>query len=428
MCLSIIYTIYNKKTLCCTYSNQKISNKMNTYSNSIIKTVLANNMSIQWDCYPKRLRSIVVRNLQGYPSNLTLSITNHSKSINLTKSHIFTSNPTWRQLDIPGSSFPLSIEILNESKDVVYKSELKSEEMYFICEQLEDLNPFNFPALLLEFNHEAYYTTAEYAESLTKLAVNCDKLLKYQATSEAKARMINHFEARQKYTELYLKRKELSDITLQIQTIKTELISLFPSKKYHYLNYKKTTELEKECGKYKEIIQNQTKILEKYKKLIQDKIGQKKVYDELLKAHKKKKGERVERVKKEKEIVIFKERLLKGRRIKMMRELWEALIKNEIFRFRDNSKRNSMIAENEEDTNFSYGYLAHATDILNDIFGMPSIYYVKFLGSRSSIIYQGRDLPLYYRQEIREIPGIELVKNDFEKHFPKVENEKLPII
>ena len=277
----------------------------------------------------------------------------------------------------------------------------------------------------MEFNHEAYYTTAEHAEELTKLAANCDKQLKYQATSMATERKLNYSEAHESYLALYTKRKELSTITAEIDTIKNELISLFPSKKYHYLNYKKTTELEKDYEKYKEIIQNQTKMIEKYKKLIADKIGQKKVYDELLKAHRKKKGERMEKVKKEREIVIFKERLLKGRRIKMMRELWEALSRNEIFRFKEYAKRANNSQESEEEVNFSYGYLAHAMDILNDIFGMPSVYYVKFLGSRSSIMYQGKELPLFYRPEVKDIPGAELVKNDYEKYFPKNENEKI---
>lgn len=378
-------------------------------------------MSIKWDCYPKRLRSIVLRNLPGYPSCLTLLITNESGSVSISKPHIFTSNPTWRQLDIAGSQFPLSIKVLNESLEVVYSSELRSEQMYLICEQLEDLACFNFPALLLEFNHEAYYTTVEHAEELTKLAGNCDKLLKYQVAAEAIKRKLDYSEAKNNYFALYSKRKELSNITADVEIIKNELISLFPSKKYHYLNYKKTTELEKNCKKYLEIIQNQTKMLEKYKKLIADKIGQKKVYDELLKAHRKKKGERMEKVKKEREIVIFKERLLKGRRIKMMRELWEALSRNEIFRFKENLKKVNASQESEEEVNFSYGYLAHAMDILNDIFGMPSVYSVRFLGSRSSIMYQGRELPLFYRTEVKDIPGAELVKNDYEKYFLKNE-------
>ena len=381
-------------------------------------------MSIQWDCYPKRLRSIVLRNLTGYPSNLTLRISNDSNTICLTKQCIFSSNPTWRQLDIPGSSFPLQIVVTNESNEVLYQTELKSEEMYFICEQLEDLNPFSFTALFLEFNHEAYYTTSQNAEELTKLAVNSDKLMKYQATAEAKPRNLLHNEAQEKYFTLYQKRKQLSNITSSILLIKNELISLFPSKKYHYLNYKKTNELKKQYEKQQEIIANQTKMIEKYKKLIADKIGQKKVYEELLKAHRKKKGERMEKVKKEREIVIFRERLLKGRRIKMMRELWEALSRNEIFKFKEYTKKNNVSSENEEEVNFSYGYLAHAMDILNDIFGMPSIYYVKFLGSRSSIFYQNKELYLYYRPDVKDIPGAELVKNDYEKYFPKTESDK----
>lgn len=382
-------------------------------------------MSIKWDCYPKKLRSIVLRNLSGYPSSLKLSILSQDSTINMQKDHIFTCNPTWRQLDIPGSVFPLVIRVLNETNEVVYESELKSDEMYFICEQLEDLDPFNFTALLLEFNHEAYYTTSRHAEELTKLAVNCDKLMKYQATSEAQPRQLSHHEALEKYFALYLKREELSKITSDILAVKNELIQLFPSKKYHYLNYKKTNELQKEYEKYKEIIENQRKMLEKYKKLIAEKIGQKKVYDELLKAHRKKKGERMEKVKKEREIVIFKERLLKGRRIKMMRELWEALSFYEIFKFKDYAKKSTHSQESEEEVNFSYGYLAHAIDILNDIFGMPSAYCVKFLGSRSSIIYQSRELPLYFRPDVKDIPGADLVKNDYEKYFPRSDLDKI---
>ncbi|OMJ66844.1 hypothetical protein SteCoe_36174 [Stentor coeruleus] len=380
-------------------------------------------MSIHWDCYPKRLRSIAIRNLPSYPSNLMLIIKNLNNETVLQKSHIFTSNPTWRLLDIPGANFPLVVEVLNEENELLYSLKVSSEDMYFICEQLEDLEPFTFTAILMEFDHEAYYTTVEYSDELTKLASKCDKLLKYQVTSMVKARELYYEEAHEKYMGLYYKRKQLSDISAQILTIKNELMGLFPSKKYHYLNYKKCNELQKESEKYMEIIENQKKMIEKYKKLIADKIGQKKVYDELLKAHRKKKSERMEKGKKDREKVIFKERLLKSRRIKMMRELWEALKSNEIFKFRDTNKRASMTQEGEEEVNFSNGYLAHAMDILNDIFQTPSIYSVKFQGSRSSIFYQGRELPLFIKPDTPNI-GAEIVRTDCEKYISKTENDK----
>lgn len=380
-------------------------------------------MSILWDCYPKRLRTIALRNLKAYPSTLKLSLSNSDNTFSLEKSHIFTSNPTWRQLDIPGSIFPLSLKVSNESEEVLYECELKSEEMFFICEQLEDLDPFNFPALLLEFNHEAFYTTSVHAEDLTKLAANCDKLLKYQATSDAKAREILYTEAKEKYLELFKYRKRLSDISEDIIKIKDELVNLFPSQKFHYINYKKSKELKKECKKYEDLIEKQENMIKDYKKLISDKTGQKKVYDELLKAHRKKKAERMEKCIKEKELVITKERLLKARRIKMLRELLEALRHKELFRYQDYGKRASYSADNEEEINFSFGYMSHAMDILNDIFKTPSIYQVKFLGSRSSIIYQGRELLLYMAQGSKDIPGAEHVKNDCEKHLFKSETE-----
>lgn len=380
-------------------------------------------MSILWDCYPKRLRTIALRNLKSYPSTLHLSLNTPDNSYTLQKSHIFTSNPTWRQLDIPGSIFPLLLKVTNESNEILYECELNSSEMYFICEQLEDLDPFNFPALLLEFNHEAFYTTLFHAEDLTKLAANCDKLLKYQSTSDAKAREILYSEAKEKYSELFNYRQKLSDISEDILKIKAELVNLFPSKKFHYLNYKKSKELKKSCKEHEEVIAKQENMIRDYKKLISDKTGQKKVYDELLKAHRKKKTERMEKCIKEKELVISKERLLKARRIKMLRELLEALRHKELFRYQDFGKRIPYTSENEEEINFSFGYMAHAMDILNDIFKTPSIYQVKFLGSRSSIVYQGKELLLYLTQGSKEIPGAEHVKNDCEKHLSKNETE-----
>jgi hypothetical protein len=82
-----------------------------------------------------------------------------------------------------------------------------------------------------------------------------------------------------------------------------------------------------------------------------------------------------------------------------------------------------MTQEGEEEVNFSNGYLAHAMDILNDIFQTPSIYAVKFQGSRSSIFYQGRELPLFIKPDTPNI-GAEIVRSDCEKYISKTENDK----
>ena len=378
-------------------------------------------MSILWDCYPKRLRTIALRNLPGYPSDLELTLHSSDHSFSLKKSHSFTRNPTWSQLDVPGSIFPLHLQVKTEEGEVLYESKLSSEEMYFICEQLEDLQPFNTPALLLEFNHEAFYTTSRHAEELTLLAAKCDKLLKYQATFLAKEREIPFQEAKERYSELFEHRKKLSDITLDILEIKNELVNLFPSKKSQYLNAKRSKDLKAELKKYQELVTKQRSTIGDCKKLIAEKTGQKKVYDELLKAHKKKKGERQEKCKKEAMMLVSKERLLKARRLKMMCELINVFEgKIDFNRITQGNYENM----DDDEIGFTLGYMAHAIDILNDIFKTPSIFVVKFFGSKSAIIYQGKETPLYYVPGSRDLTAIDFLKTDYKRLFnynPEIE-------
>jgi predicted transcriptional regulator len=336
------------------------------------------------------------------------------QSFSLNKTHFFTRNPTWRQLDIPGSVFPLILKVLNEEGINLYESLLSSEEMFFICEQLEDLEPFNSTALLLEFNHEAFYTTSRHAEELTELAAGCGKLLKYQATFHAKEREIPFQEAKEKYLELFEHRKKLSDIASDIQKIKNELVNLFPNKKNHYLNSKRSKDLKAEIQKQQEIIEKQESLVMEYKKMIVEKTGQKKVYDELLKAHKKKKSERQEKCKKETMVLVSKERLLKARRLKMMCELINVFEgKIEFNRINQGNYENL----DDEEIGFTLGYMAHAIDILNDIFKTPSIFVVKFFGSKSAVIYQGKETPLFYVPGSRDLSAIDFLKADFKRLF-----------
>ncbi|CAG9324668.1 unnamed protein product [Blepharisma stoltei] len=357
-------------------------------------------MSLEFDCSWKVLTSIILRNLQGPPSPLELQISSLSKDFQLKLPHSPSCNPSWPNLNIFSSLFPISIKISNPSDELILETVLDPRHMYFIANDLSSLENFSHCAWLFEFSENGYYTNQENASELIAIASNCSAQQKLQATQDAVSRVISFQDLKRRYEELLGGRKRLSDLSLRLKELRSQSSKFLVNKKSDFssLGIKQSTESELNDTQKSAI--NSSNLDQSSKSLITDNSGQLQVAEKLLNAHNKKYKLRSENTQIEFKELPKKHEILQIRRLKMTGELYEIFkVTRAINLFYENSDG----ILNDEENNYRLGYSAHILQVLSDLYRIPVRFPMKFRGSTSSIFANGKEFPLYRYGKAQEL-------------------------
>mmetsp|Transcript_2159 Transcript_2159/g.5451 ORF Transcript_2159/g.5451 Transcript_2159/m.5451 type:complete len:160 (+) Transcript_2159:1451-1930(+) len=159
-------------------------------------------MSLEADCSWRRLDTMIFRNLPIPPLQLHLTITSSSGTVLASRPHSLSSNPNWTNLDLPCTASPFTLSLLDSNKSTVYKAIIDLSRVHFIATDIEELESFDFLALMFEFTDEqGWYTTSEFSSRLSPKASGSTRQIKILATQAAFPREINFNSLRQAYIE-----------------------------------------------------------------------------------------------------------------------------------------------------------------------------------------------------------------------------------
>ena len=156
-------------------------------------------MKLRMDCSWKRLQAIVFRNVPVTPQTLSLTLISPTAEVVFTSSQALTCNPTWTMPEISLRSYPLTINLLNESNIPVWTGGIDLCDLYFVTSDLKDIDWLKGLAVLLQFYNEGYYTVPSLAAEVCEAAKSNSQQIKISVTTLAQPREVDFGKLQKEY-------------------------------------------------------------------------------------------------------------------------------------------------------------------------------------------------------------------------------------